>query len=293
MVMSMTGYGRKNMQIEGSDITVEVRTVNHRFLDISLKLPRHLIMLEDKLKKIIKSYFKRGRIELSLSIDGEGFIEKTLETDWDLLNQYIKQMHEAQNRYQLSGDIPTSILASIPDIFLIRENEKQPDYLVEQIESCTKEACEEAQQMRKQEGEFLVKDLNKHLNAVENIITKLMEQRPIVVQEYRHRIMQRVEEQLNEVSAVDHARVQQEIILLAEKGDITEEITRLNGHLKHFNQTLENRVSIGRKLDFIAQEMYREANTIGSKSTDVGISEWTVTLKSEIEKIKEQVQNLE
>ncbi|WP_156290398.1 YicC/YloC family endoribonuclease [Oceanobacillus salinisoli] len=293
MAMSMTGYGRYSLQIEDTSVTVEIRSVNHRFLDVSIKFPRSLMMYEEKMKKIIKSYFKRGRVELFLTLNGKNLVQKTLEADWELMDQYMKSMEEAKKRYQLTSEVPITVIPSIPEVFSVQESDQVPDQLEDVILKCTSNACEEVQKMRIQEGQFLVEDLRVHLKKMDKIVADLHNRREIVIHEYRQRIEERIGEHVKDTVSLDEARIHQEIVLLAEKGDITEEITRLSSHLCHFEEMLDKREPIGRKLDFITQEMLREANTIGSKSTDVKISEWTVHLKSEIEKLKEQVQNLE
>ncbi|UJL47885.1 YicC family protein [Virgibacillus sp. NKC19-16] len=292
MAMSMTGYGTSTSHLENTMLTVEIRSVNHRYLDFTAKIPRFFLFLEDKIKKIIQSYFGRGRIEVYISIEGESFVKKTVKTDWDLMDQYMDQLGKAKSRYHLIGDIPAEILAAIPELITIREAEEYPDGLKDAILTCTKEACEQVRVMRQEEGVFLSNDLEERLNTIYNIVSLLQTNRIRVMEEYRERIQKRIRDHLDD-NTVDQARVYQEIVLLAEKGDITEEVVRLLAHIEHFRGTLNTAEPIGRTLDFITQEMHREANTIGSKSTDTEISAYTVSLKREIEKMKEQLQNIE
>ncbi|GAB3067720.1 YicC/YloC family endoribonuclease [Virgibacillus ainsalahensis] len=293
MVMSMTGYGRNVLSLDNTTITVEIRSVNHRYLDVASKVPRTFIFLEDKIKKMIHTYFHRGRVEVYISVEGEGFIHKTLKTDWDLMDQYMQQVGKAKERYKLSGDIPATIITTIPDLITIQELQNQPDEWKDSILNSMEKACEEVRTMREAEGHFLLHDINKRMELIHHTVSCLQTLRSSAVESYKERIRKRMEEHLDETIIVDEARIHQEIVLLIEKGDITEEIVRLFSHIEHFNDTLGETGPIGRKLDFITQELHREANTIGSKSTDAEISEYTVALKSEIEKIKEQVQNIE
>ncbi|MBP1968157.1 uncharacterized protein (TIGR00255 family) [Virgibacillus natechei] len=293
MTISMTGYGRSVLNVEDKTIVVEIRTVNHRYLDFTAKIPRTFLFLEGQIKKIIQSYFGRGRIEVFVSIEGETFLQKTVKTDWDLMDQYMDQLRMAKSRYDLIGDIPATILTSIPDLITIQEPEYQPDELQAFILECTEQSCKRVLKMREEEGIFLDHDLRERIHIVRTIISSLQTHRDRVSEDYRERIQERIENHLDDTFSFDQTRIHQEIVLLAEKGDITEEIVRLLSHIEHFTDTLNRPDPVGRTLDFITQEMHREANTIGSKSTDIKISEFTVSLKREIDKMKEQLQNIE
>ncbi|MBP2077588.1 YicC/YloC family endoribonuclease [Oceanobacillus polygoni] len=292
MPLSMTGYGRKVLHIENTMVTIEIRSVNHRFLDIAIKLPRTFLFLEDKLKKIVQSQFTRGRIDVYISIAGDGLSTRTLQADWELIDQYVNHLNEAKQKYHLNGEIPLTFLSSMQDFFHIKEIDGSLEKVHQLILDGTTEACEEVFVMRQEEGMYLTNDLVERLRAIHETVLQLRDKRDIVRKEYQERIMERVRTYLDEAFSKD-GKIYQEIVLLAEKGDITEEITRLLGHIEHFEKTMNSKEPSGRKLDFIIQEMHREANTIGAKSTDVTISEWTVSLKSMIEKMKEQVQNIE
>ncbi|WP_188454445.1 YicC/YloC family endoribonuclease [Virgibacillus oceani] len=293
MVKSMTGFGRDVIQLGEASLTVEIRSVNHRFLDFNTKIPPSFLFLEDKFKKMIQSYFKRGRIEMYIGIEGKGFAEKSLHTDWDLMDQYVEQIKRAKERYHLSGEIPASIVAALPDLFSVQQIEQRTDQQTEAILASVEKACSEVYEMRVKEGMHLFHDILDRMKTIRDTVSQLQTRRESVIAEYRNRIFDRIHQHLDEHVQIDDARLVQEIALLAEKGDITEEITRLFSHIDHFLRTTETSDAIGRKLDFILQEMHRETNTIGSKSTDTKIGEWVVSLKSDIEKIKEQVQNIE
>ncbi|HAM82188.1 YicC/YloC family endoribonuclease [Ornithinibacillus bavariensis] len=293
MAKSMTGYGLSTTQFENTTITVEIRSVNHRFLDIIPKYPRTFLFLEDKIKMLVKNFFSRGRVELHINIEGEGFVQKSISTDWKLLDQFIQQLKVAKERYGLQGEIPFSVLTQLPDLITIQENEEKPDNLQENILACIEDACLQVLEMRIEEGKNLLDDILERATIIRNIVRSIESRRENVIDEYRTRIKQRMEEYIEDPITVDSSRLHQEIALLAEKGDIAEEITRLHSHLDQLEEWSKLEEPIGRKLDFILQEMNREANTVGSKSTDTKISEWTVAMKSEIERIKEQVQNIE
>ena len=289
----MTGYGRDILHMNNTTITVEIRSVNHRYLDFSAKIPNSILFLEDKLKEVIKTSFKRGRVEIHVKIAGDSFVEKQLKMDWDLMDQYMHHIKMAQKRYQLSSDIPATIIASMPELFSLQEIDVLSDELSESILICTKRACEQSYVVREQEGTFLIKELSDRMQRIRETVLLLGKRQGIVIDEYQQRIQTRIDNHLKDSITIDSARLHQEIALLAEKGDITEEITRLESHMEHFYKTIHIDEPIGRTIDFIVQEMHRETNTIGAKSLDTKISEWVVLLKGDIEKIREQIQNIE
>ncbi|GAB3793712.1 YicC/YloC family endoribonuclease [Virgibacillus kimchii] len=295
MTTSMTGYGLEKIQMEETTVTVEIRTVNHRFFDFTAKIPRTLLFLEDTIKKELQSIFSRGRIEVYIHVEGSGFVERKLHTDWNLMSQYIQEINEAKERYGLAGEIPATFISSLPEIITVQETEQQPDYLREEIIGSVKRASMQVLEMRKKEGAFLETDLKERIETTTSLTREIEALRPKTIEGYKKRIAERIEDNTRNIVDLDDTKVQQEIILLAEKGDISEELTRLYSHLRQFSSLLqqEHNTPVGRKLDFIVQEMHREANTIGSKSTDAEMNEKMILLKSELEKIKEQVQNIE
>lgn len=293
LLKSMTGYGNQIIQMEQYTISVEMRSVNNRFLDITLKMPRYLMYIEEQIKRQVKGYFTRGKLEIFITINGQGNIQKNLQVDFELLNQYMKSLNEMKSKYQLQGDIPVSTLVGLPEIFEVQEEEKRDEALKENILNAVEKSCQEMMIMRETEGTFLEKDILMRLEKLYDITARIEELRPQVIQEYQERITKRINAFLENVSEVDGSRITQEVAILAEKGDITEETVRLKSHIEHMRKTVKETNSVGRKLDFICQEMHREANTIGSKSTASELNRLDVMLKSEIEKIKEQVQNIE
>lgn len=293
MVMSMTGYGSDEFHIDDTTITVEMKSVNSRYLDFIPKIPRTLQELEIEMKNIVQQYFHRGRIELYITITGDYLTNKSLIVDWDLLDQYMKKFVEAKERYNLTGDFPLASIMLNDELFVIQETKTDSEsfktLLLESVEKATKQVLAN----RESEGNFLAEDITNRIDHMEIIVQSLQSRKEIVYKEYRERIKKRIEQHIGQSIEIDEVQLLHEIALLAEKGDITEEITRLNSHIHHFRQVLVNEKPVGRKLDFITQEMLREVNTIGAKSIDSKISEWIIILKSEIEKIKEQVQNIE
>lgn len=293
MIRSMTGYGTGSVNLEEIQYNIEIRTVNHRFLDMRLHLPNSFNFMENDIKKALKLFFERGRIEVYINFTGSHLVSKTLTTDWTLLDQYIKQYQSVKKRYDLSGTLSIDLLSAIPELFIVEEEDNLPADLAPVILKSIKHVSKQVLHMREQEGSHLAHDIKSRMNSVHNMLLLIKEQRPQVVKEYRERIRQRIIEYTGGLTETDSQLFHQEIALLAEKGDISEELTRLDSHIAHFLETMELNETIGRKLDFIIQEMHREINTVGSKSTEHQIGRLTVQIKSELEKIKEQIQNIE
>lgn len=293
MVKSMTGYGTHSSHFENTTLSVEIRTVNSRYLDFSPKIPHSIHHLELDIKRVIQTYFVRGRVELYITLQNEDSTTKALHVDWDLLDDYIAKMEEAKVKYNLTGDITVAMLSSLENAFRIEEKPREETILKDFLLAEVDRVCQMVCQNRQQEGTFLIKDMNNRIKTVQSML-KLIELRQEKASlQYRTRIEQRIEHYVEEKIELNQANLIQEIALLSEKGDITEEITRLYSHLEHMLLVIKKAGPIGRKLDFLTQEMHREVNTIGAKSIDAEISELVISLKSEIEKIKEQVQNLE
>lgn len=293
MVKSMTGYGKVAVEVDDTQIDVEIKAVNHRFLDVAIKSPRTLMFLDDHLKKVVKKELSRGRVDVIVTLEGQALFEKKIDVDWSRVDQYIDRLQEIKNRYNLTGDISIDMVSKLEDIFTEKEAQEDSDALQTVLVQAAKDAVQRLLHMRIQEGNELHQDLSLRVDNVREFIRSLDDRRPIVIEAYKERIRNRVEEYTREQIRPDDTKILQEVALLAEKGDVTEELTRLESHLIQFEETLEREEPIGRRLDFIVQEMHREVNTIGSKSNDGQVMETVVNLKSEIEKMKEQVQNVE
>lgn len=289
----MTGYGRATIHAEGATITAEIRSVNHRFLDISMNIPASFLFLEDKIKEVIKRNFSRGRIEVLVKIEGERFATKELNVDWDLMDQYVNVVKKAQQRYDLSHEISIVDLLIKSDLFEVIEKEGTSDELNKSILKCVTTAINHVDLIRKREGHYLFEEIKTIVEKSARITSLIKKHQITALIEYKTKIHDRIESHLKDTISIDETRLAPEIALLAEKGDLTEEITRLESHVNHMYNTLDKNEPVGRTIDFIAQEMQRETNTIGAKSLDGMISEYVVLLKGEIEKIREQAQNIE
>ncbi|TXC92012.1 YicC family protein [Metabacillus litoralis] len=291
MVVSMTGFGRASKQIGSCFFTVEMKSVNHRFLDINLKMPKQFMGIEDKIKKIISQSINRGRLEVYINFEGEFLANKTVKVDWAIVDQFIDSLKEIKKRYSIEDQISLeNILSFGAGIEVTEESLPSDEYeleIVQLIETAVKQLAD----MRAIEGQQLVQDLKKRVKSLQEITLDLEKIAPDVVEQYRERIKKRVGEFIT--GNIDENRILTEVALFADKADITEELTRIHSHIHQFQETLIEQEPVGRKLDFLVQELNREANTIGSKANDGLIAKNVVELKSIIEKLKEQVQNIE
>lgn len=291
MVISMTGFGRGRSQSEKYTVTVEIKTVNHRFLEFNIRMPRHLIKIEDKIKKTIAQQLNRGRVEVFVTIDGQGIFSQKVNVNWDLLEEYYKVVTKIQEKYHLHNDITVSDLLELDDVISIDEKDTGTEDLEMLILEATKHAAVALKQMRETEGDALAKDVASHLQKFGNKLQKVSDYAPLVVQQYAERLRKRMEEFAK--GEFDEARIVNEVAIFADKADISEELARLTSHIEQFEKSMNLAESIGRKLDFYLQEMNREVNTIGSKANDASIALEVVEMKSLLEKMKEQVQNIE
>lgn len=291
MVISMTGFGRGRSQSEKYTVTVEIKTVNHRFLEFNIRIPRQLIKMEDKIKKTIAPQLSRGRVEVFVTIDGQGIYSQKVNVNWELLDEYYKVVTKIQEKYHLRNDITVSDLLELDDIISIDEKDTGTEELEALILEATEIAATALKQMRQTEGDALAKDVTGHLRNFRNKLQKVRDFAPLVVQQYAERLRKRMEEFAE--GELDEARIVNEVAIFADKADISEELARLSSHIEQFGRSMKVDESIGRKLDFYLQEMNREVNTIGSKANDASIALEVVEMKSLLEKMKEQVQNIE
>lgn len=293
MIKSMTGYGIDQFQTGETLITIEIRTVNNRYLDIVSKTPRSLIYLENEIKQMIQSYFNRGRVEVFITLSGEYLTNKNLSVDWDLMDQYFNKLEAIKQRYSLTETIPIEMVAQLKDLFIVHETNDNLSSLDEKLLQGLKRACEQVISSRANDGAFLIADIENRIYDTSNMLKKLESLQTTVSSDYRKRIERRIEEYVGGRLTLDDRQLHQEIAILAEKGDITEELTRMFSHLDQFKSIIEEEGPLGRRLDFISQEMHREVNTIGAKSIDSRITNLIVSIKNELEKIREQIQNIE
>ena len=294
MLKSMTGYGLGECVFEGGRIAVEVKSVNHRYLDVSFKLPKRLSPMESQIRKTISKRFSRGRFDIIVQ-SGFGIEENQeqgFELNLPLALKYYSVLKELRDRLQLSEEISLSLLAGVRDIIVPKDIEFNQEGEEKAFNEAFNDALNSLEKMRESEGETLYKDFFNRLSNVEKLIDSIRIRSPQVLVFYRDRLAKRVKE-LGEVFEVDAQRLNQEIAFLAERSDITEELVRIKSHLEQFAIMMNMDGPVGRKLDFLLQEINREVNTIASKANDADISQKVVETKSELEKIREQIQNIE
>lgn len=293
MIKSMTGFGRGQFSDDLYSFKVEIKAVNHRYNDLSIKMPKHMNYLEEKIKKIIKKKINRGKVDVYINLE---YVEESpidIKVDINLAKSYKEALEMLSNELELDSDIRINNILSMSDIIKTEKKELDED----KIWLCLKDALEMAVKdimvMKISEGEELKKDMVSHLDKIEELLIKIEERSPLVTIEYKEKLKERVANLLDKDGEVDEDRINSEIVYFADKSNINEEIIRLKSHLKQFLSILKENDPVGRKLDFLIQEMNREINTIGSKASDMVISQNVVEVKSEIEQIREQVQNVE
>ena len=293
MINSMTGFGRGRKSSKDKEliITVEVKSVNHRFCEISVRMPRQLLIFEDKIKKVLLQYVKRGRLEVFVNIEGEGLTKKKLRVDWQLMGEYYRMLSEANHHFSLEDRITLSKLFQLDGITEILEEETENTEIEQLLIEAANEAALQLKYMREAEGQALLHDIETQLSVIAEHALKIKTVAPKVIEQFRERVTKRVYEFLQ--GAVDETRILTEVAIFAEKADINEELMRINSHIEQFTSTLHSEGTVGRKLDFLVQELNREINTIGSKANDSTVALHVVEMKSALEKIKEQVQNIE
>lgn len=291
MVCSMTGFGRSKQTTERMSVTVEMKSVNHRFCEISIRLPRQLLIFEDKIKKVISQYVQRGRVEVFITIEGEGWTKRKLHVDWQLLNDYYEQLKEAAARFTLQDRVTLEQLFQLEGVVEVVEEEVGNEEVEQLLLTATEEAAKQLKMMREKEGEALTRDIQEQLSVIAQCVQNVHQFAKEVAEQYRTRLMKRMNEWVQGV--IDETRLLTEVAILAEKADINEELTRIRSHIEQVEYTLQKKEPVGRKLDFLVQELNREMNTIGAKANDGRIALQVVEMKSALEKVKEQVQNIE
>lgn len=295
MVMSMTGFGRGESKTEKYSFTVEIKTINHRYLDINIKLPRRISFLEEWIRQIIKKDILRGRVEVFIKMDMHGQSESKLSLDTELAKNYNDILHTIKKELDIEEKISLSTITRFPDIIKTTENEIDSDEIKNDLLSGLNSALKSLKDMRELEGRELVKDINNRLKILSGNIDIIEGLSSTVEEDYRQRLKLKMEEILKSFNVQpDEQRILQEAAIYADKSSITEEIVRFRSHILQLETITKNSgEAIGRKLDFLIQEMNREANTIGSKSSNIEITSKVVEIKSELEKIREQIQNIE
>jgi|SRR5690554_2046744 len=293
MPYSMTGYGRFVEKNELYSVTIELRSVNHRFLDFSFRLPKKYLWLEESCSKVLKSFFRRGKIDAFLQINSH--IEEAgqrIGLDRALLEQYISNLKAVKKEYKITGRIKLKDLLQIPDLFVFSEPDEDEEAVKEFVLATMEKAAENLLTMRKNEGDIISQDLSARIEKLKGLMAEVEAVSHELPALYKEKLSTRLQELTSE-TIIDENRLAAEILLYVDRSAITEEIVRFQSHLEQFAQTLQVSEPIGRKLDFITQELHRETNTIAAKSGELSISHNVVEIKAEIEKIREQVQNLE
>lgn len=292
MVLSMTGYGRAGALLHGRDIKVELRSVNARFFEYSSRIPRSCAFLEDKLKKLVASKVSRGKVELNLSIQTVTAADTVVTVNWQLAQGYRAALNAMSERMDLKNDVTAGMLARFPDVLTQTAAPTDEEELWQDVQSVAEQAVEAFVAMRATEGEKLKEDVENRLNVIEQLVAQIEQNSAGRVQAYSDKLYTRLQELLADRN-IDEARLVTEAAIFADKTAIDEETVRLHSHVAQYREILALNEPIGRKLDFLTQELNRESNTIGSKCQDVAITRLVVELKSEIEKIREQIQNIE
>ena len=294
MIKSMTGFGRSEYSDGKRNITVEIKSVNHRYSDISVKMPRRYGFAEDKVKNIVKSRLRRGKIEVSIMVENITENDINIKLNEPIARQYYENIKTLQSTFELCGDISLRLLATMPDVMKAIPDVDDEEEITGAILIPVEEAAANLENMRTIEGEKLAEDLLIKGENIKTLLDKIAERAPLVVVDYTAKLRERIAELLAGSAVVPEDRILTEAAIFADKCAIDEEITRLNSHLLQLKKIIgSDNEAEGKKLDFLVQEMNREANTIGSKANDITITNYMLEIKSEIEKIREQVQNIE
>lgn len=292
MLKSMTGFGRAVEEIDGYVITVEIKSVNHRYFDFSSRIPRQYGFLDDKLKSYINSKVSRGKVECYVSVDALDTEDAAVVINKTLASAYVKALKELSEEYSLKEDFGTAFVSRLPDVFVLKKADEDEEKIWQLVKSVTDEAIEKFIQMRAVEGAKMKEDVASRAEYILDCVSFIEERSPQTVKEYNDKLVERVHEIIGDVS-LDEQRIIQEVAVYADKVAVAEETVRLRSHIAQLKTFLESEEPIGRKMDFLVQEINRETNTIGSKANDVDIARKVVDIKAEVEKIREQIQNIE
>jgi uncharacterized protein (TIGR00255 family) len=293
MIRSMTGFGRGEAQLQLIKISTEVKSLNHRYLDTSIKMPKILNYLEEKVRQKIKDSVKRGRVEVFIGFEKIGDTDIRVSADLALAKQYIDAFQELSDKLSITNDMTVSALVKFPDVIIVDKKESDEDEIWSCLSDSLNTALYKLVAMREHEGDLLREDFNKRLEIVTSMIVQIEDKSPQILEGYRQKLLDRMKEILEDVQSLDESRLLMEAAIYADKSNVTEEIVRFHSHIRQFRAILDEDDSVGRKLDFLIQEMNREVNTIGSKANDLFVTNIVISLKSELEKLREQIQNIE
>lgn len=292
MIKSMTGFGRAEAVTKERKITVELKSVNHRYLDLNIKMPRKLNVFEGQIRNLMKHYMQRGKVDVYITYEDYTSGSVSVKYNREIAGEYLKYLREMADEFSLENDLKVSSLSRYPEVFAMEEQSIDEEKIWSCLEGPLKEACIKFVETREREGENLKNDLLEKLDGIEKMVERVQERSPEVVAAYREKLESKVHELLED-SQIDDSRIAAEVIIFSDKICNDEETVRLLSHIRGMKKILAEKEGVGRKLDFMAQEMNREANTILSKSSDLEVSDIAIDLKTEIEKIREQIQNIE
>ncbi len=293
MIFSMTGFGRGEAEGEQHKFTVEIKSVNHRYNDIIVRMPKKLTSLEERIKKQVKEQVNRGRVEIYISLEETKNEDFSIKPNYEILDQYYGALTEVKEKYDLTDDVKLSLLAKYPDAMTVEYEEADEEVIWSVLSKAVETAMESLMDMRRVEGEKLQIDIMERADAIKETVKSIDALGPEIIEAYKKKMVERIRELLDEAIEIDESRILHEVAIFADKTSVTEEIVRLDSHMEQLKQIFKQKGGVGRKLDFLIQEINREINTIGSKSPDIDISNFVIDIKSEIEKIREQIQNIE
>ncbi|EXM37984.1 YicC/YloC family endoribonuclease [Ruminococcus albus] len=295
MVKSMTGFGREHIVAEGREIIVEIRSVNHRYYEFTSRTPRAYGYLDEKLKSFLKSGISRGKVEVSVSIYNQEGTDAEIELNKSVAKGYLDALRGAADELNLSDDLTLANIMKLPDIFTVVKKTEDEEVIWAQVKGVAQVALDRFVEMRETEGKKMYDDVSSRLDFIEKTVGEIEEHQPSVAKSYSDRLYDKITETLNSVGLdnIDKQRILTEVAIFADKVAIDEETVRLRSHISQFRDLIASDEPVGRKLDFLVQEVNREVNTIGSKANDLTITKKVVDLKAEIEKIREQIQNIE
>lgn len=291
-MISLTGYGKGIVEVNGLKIVMELKSVNHRYLDLSFKMPKLFNYTEDSLRKAISAKCSRGHIDVYITYEDNRISKQTMEINEGLADMLINTSRKIADKYSITDDISTSYLLKYPDVVNIKNNEESEDLLLSMAQECINIALDKLVIMRKNEGAAMRQDIMLRIDSIDSMLKLVCNKAPLTITDYKNKLKIRITEALEDIS-IDQSRLINEVAFFTDKCNIDEEIARLNQHIASFKSISVENNSIGRKLDFLVQEINREINTIGSKAQDSEIAMLVINMKNELEKVREQVQNIE
>ena len=291
MIKSMTGYGKATLSVENREYQIEIKSVNHRYLDMNIKMPKTISYLEEEVKKTIMTYVKRGKIDVLITFENNSTEGRKIQINKEIASIYIKELKKLAEEENILANIEVTEISKYPDVLSI-QNEQNEEKIKQELIEVTNQATQKLVEMRSIEGSKMAQDLLQRVEEVQQNVTKISEQSTGLIQDYVVKLESRIKEILPN-HEIDQNRLAQEVVIFADKCSVQEEITRLNSHIQQFKNLLQAEENMGKKLDFLIQEMNRETNTIGSKANCLEITNKVIDIKTQLENIREQIQNIE